>query len=576
MTRGDTLQKIRENPTLSVLIIGGGINGAGVFRELALQGIDCLLVDRADFVAGASSNSSRMIHGGVRYLENREFGLVSEALHERDRLLVNAAHYVAPLKTTIPLTSWFGGLLRSALIFIGCSDIRPVERGAAAVRTGLRFYDFFTRNQRLPKHTYTNKENTLREVPGLNPKIVGSATYYDAWISQTERLCIELIQDALKAEPRCAALNYCELCAANNIPKPDAEGGLHVGRIGLKDSLSGEMFSVRPRLIINATGAWIDHTNTMLGAMKNSIDGSMHPTQFIGGTKGSHLVLDNKQLHAALGGANGRMVYYQHSDGRVCIVFPFADKVIAGTTDIRVSDPDSARCDESEIEYILESLRGVFSGISFSREQIVFTYCGVRPLPASDDSRTGTISRDHSLRMAWIRTTPVYCMVGGKLTTFRAFSEQTATEVLDWLKVKRKCSTSGTAIGGGKGFPTDEKWKADWIARLATRGSMSQARAATLLERYGTLAEEIANTATEKSETPLRTLPDYSVGEIERIARDEFVEHLDDIVRRRSTIALLGHAKPEVLAEIAEIAGRVLDWDAARKEEEVRRALPHA
>src|SRR5262249_35128415 len=151
-----------------------------------------------------------------------------------------------------------------------------------------------------------------------------------------------------------------------------------------------ERFSVRPKVVINATGAWIDKTNAALG----------HATQFIGGTKGSHLVLANEALHAALG---GRMVYYQHSDGRVCIVFPFMDKVIAGTTDIRVSDPDAAKCEESEIEYMLQTLRGVFPGIPFSREQIVFTFCGVRPLPASVDAQTGTISRGHLLRTVYPR-----------------------------------------------------------------------------------------------------------------------------------------------------------------------------
>ena len=118
--REQCFQRLQAQPRVPVLILGGGINGAGLFRELALQGVDCLLVDKADFAAGATSKSSRMIHGGLRYLENREFKLVAESLRERDRLLDNAAHYVAPLKTTIPLLSWWGGLLRSALIFAGC------------------------------------------------------------------------------------------------------------------------------------------------------------------------------------------------------------------------------------------------------------------------------------------------------------------------------------------------------------------------------------------------------------------------------------------------------------------------
>jgi len=209
MTQRDTiLEGLKDHPEVPVLILGGGVNGIGLLRELALQGVDCLLVDKADFVAGASSKSSRMIHGGLRYLENREFSLVRESLSERNLLLENAAHYVMPLRTTIPLFSWFGGLIRSTLIFMGL-PVRPGARGAVGVKFGLWFYDFVTRkNRRTPTHFLTAREQALRDVPGLNPDIVATATYWDAWITQAERLCIELIQDARRANPRCRALNY--------------------------------------------------------------------------------------------------------------------------------------------------------------------------------------------------------------------------------------------------------------------------------------------------------------------------------------------------------------------------------
>lgn len=592
--RQRTLKSLRTDPDVNVLIIGGGVNGAGLFRELALQGVSSLLIDRSDFVAGASSNSSRMIHGGLRYLENREFGLVREALEERDRLLENAAHYVAPLKTTIPLYSRFGGLLSSALVFCGLSG-KTGNRGAAPVKIGMWFYDFVTRkNRKLPTHVFHSRAESLQEVPALNPQIVGAATYYDAWISHTERLCIELIQDARRADERSLALNYVGLagttakpCAtgsgavvgavasagtpgdtARAIRSQTAANGLPVahnteGSVALRDELTGETFFVRPRIVVNATGAWIDRANAALGTQ----------TRFIGGTKGSHLVLNNRELHTALGGRNGRMVYYQHSDGRVCIVFPFMDKVIAGTTDIRVSDPDSARCDDSEIDYILTTLRGVFPAIAFSREQIVFTYCGVRPLPASGDEMTGTISRGHSVKVLEStpeRPFPVFCLIGGKWTTFRAFAEQVSDLILARFNRSRKMNTAATPIGGGKGFPTDAAWREKWIHRVAQSADMSHERATDLLERYGAAAEQFVAEWRVEGERPLRSLPKYSVGEIERIARDEYVEHLDDIVRRRSTIALLGDARPEVLAEIAEIAGNVLGWDADRRAMEVK------
>lgn len=550
LNRQAALEQIRQNPAIPVLILGGGVNGAGLFRELALQGVDCLLVDKADFVSGASSKSSRMIHGGLRYLENREFRLVRESLLERNRLLDNAPHYVTPLKTTIPLFSRFGGLLRSALIFLGF-DVRPGERGALLVKLGLTFYDFVTRaHRRTPRHFFTSRAATLRDVPGLTPRLVCAANYWDAQVSEAERLCIELLRDARAANPRCHALNYV---------RPErAEGGAVV----LRDELGGATLAVRPHAVVNATGAWVDLANAALGA----------PTHFMGGTKGSHLVVDNRPLYDALG---DRMVYYEHTDGRVCIVFRFLDKVLMGSTDLRIDDPDAARCEESEIAYMLTTLRGVFPGIEVRRDQIAYVFCGVRPLPASGKGVTAIISRGHSLRVVEPtadRPFPIYCLVGGKWTTFRAFAEQVADRLLARLGRPRLCATDRTPIGGGRNCPATDAEREAWVRRVAAARSVCPARVALLLARYGTDAEAYLAGADARAETPLETLPDYSVGEIERIARDEAVVHLSDLVVRRSTLALRGRATPNALHELAEILAPVLGWDAARQAREVRLA----
>ena len=552
--REEALDALAGDPRVSVLILGGGINGVGLFRELALQGVDCLLVDKADFVTGASSKSSRMIHGGLRYLENREFRLVRESLLERNRLLNNAAHYVAPLRTTIPLFSWFGGLLRSGVIFMGLS-VRPGSRGAVGVKFGLWFYDFVTRKDRkTPTHFLTGREPSLREIPGLNPGIIATATYWDAWITQAERLCIELIQDARRADPRCRAMNYVHAQGAAG----DA--------VTLRDAVTGRSVAVRPRVVINATGAWVDLTNAAFGLK----------TRFMGGTKGSHLVVNSKALLAALG---DRMVYYQHADGRVCIVFPFLGKVIMGSTDIRTDDPDSARCDEDEVRYMMTTLSGVFPGVSIARTDVVYTFCGVRPLPASDGEVLANVSRGHSVQVIEPeagRAFPIYSLIGGKWTTFRAFAEEVADRVLARLGVVRRCRTEHLPIGGGRDFPAGATARTAWVRRVAKESGVSEPRLATLLERYGTDAEAYAKTATAESERPLRTLPEYTVGEVRRIVAGEYVEHLDDFVTRRSTIALLGDARDDVLRELADVTGDVLGWDAARRKQEVLAATPPA
>ena len=549
--RHATLEHLRNHPDIPVLILGGGVNGCGLFRELALQGVDCLLVDKADFVAGASSKSSRMIHGGLRYLETREFRLVRESLAERNRLLTNAPHYVTPLKTSIPLFSWLGGLVRSTLVFFGFK-LRPVGRGRLIVKFGLSFYDFVTRkNRKTPTHFFLSKARSLEEIPGLNPNIVATATYWDAEISQAERLCIEMLQDGQGANPACRVLNYTRPAGADSAD------------VTLRDDVTGERLTVRPQIVVNAAGAWVDTANADLGL----------ETHYMGPTKGSHLVIDCQELYDALG---DRMVYYEHEDGRVCIAFRFGDRIIMGSTDLRVDDPDDFRCEADEIDYMFTTLRDVFPDICVGREHVVYTFCGLRPLAASGGDVTATVSRGHALQVDEAneaRGFPVYSMVGGKWTTFRAFAEQAADTVLERLGVERRCGTEDLPIGGGRDHPADEQSRSEWIDRVADRTGVAPERVAVLLDRYGTTAESYAATAGADARTPLTALPDYTVGEIERIAAAEHVVHLTDLICRRSTIAILGRANQAALDELADILAKTLAWDDARRSQEVEQAL---
>src|SRR5438874_4800016 len=172
MTRQDIFDAIRRDPNVSVLIVGGGINGVGLFRELALQGIDVLLVEKSDFCAGTSAASGRVIHGGLRYLENGEFRLVKESLHERNRLLLNAPHYVQPLPTTIPIFSWTAGVLYAIKKFLRLSD-KPGDRGALIIKIGLTLYDLFAAKLRImPRHHFDSRRTALWLRPKLNPRIV--------------------------------------------------------------------------------------------------------------------------------------------------------------------------------------------------------------------------------------------------------------------------------------------------------------------------------------------------------------------------------------------------------------------
>ncbi len=339
MSERDTaLDEALSGDAPDVLIVGGGINGAGLFRELALQGVSVLLVEKGDFCSGSSAAPSRMIHGGLRYLEYGETRLVRESLRERDALLRNAPHYVRPIKTVMPVYSWFRGLLSAIPKFIRGKG-RPSQRGAIVVMIGLTFYDLYTRASRMvPKRSFSSRASTLRALPGLDPRVVGSATYWDAWISYPERLALELIQDGEATTGRARAVNYASLVGLTDD-----------GAVIVRDESTCTRAMVRPKVVVNATGGWVDLTNAAIGV----------ETQSISGVKGSHLVIDDPGL---LDDLDGRMVYFENSDQRICIVFPWQGKVLAGSTEVPHANPDTAECTAEERQYILDSLAELFPG----------------------------------------------------------------------------------------------------------------------------------------------------------------------------------------------------------------------
>lgn len=548
MSRQKTLDTILSQPDVSVLIIGGGINGVGLFRELALQGVDVLLVEKSDFCAGTSAASTRIIHGGLRYLENGEFRLVREALVERNRLLANAPHTVKPLPTTIPIFSWTKGTVFAAKKFLGFSD-KPGDRGALLIKIGLTLYDWFSGRQcALSRHRFMSRGAAFTQRPQLNPAIICTATYYDAQITYPERLCLELILDSEGLSPQARALNYVRVVGA--------EGNAVI----LRDEIGGQNLTVRPQIVVNATGAWIDFTNR---AMRRE-------TQFIGGTKGSHLVINHQELYNA---TKGEMLYFATPEGRICIFYPFGDKVIAGSTDIPVDDPETAVCDQDEEAYILDSIRHVFPSIRVDRSHIVFRFCGVRPLPRSSAATTGQISRDHHCALTppgdGVKF-PIYSLIGGKWTTFRAFAEQVTDQILPILGKTRQTKSENLPIGGGKNYPQNDAERETWITENGQ--GLPKERVQVLLQRYGTRAGEVIAFITAASDSPLVHHPGYSRRELQFLATYERVVHLDDLILRRTLMGILGELDGDLLEELAHVVAPVLNWSPDQMQAEIERA----
>ncbi|WP_296667934.1 glycerol-3-phosphate dehydrogenase/oxidase [Demequina sp.] len=552
---------LRARPACEVLIIGGGINGLATFRDLALHGVDVVLIDRGDLAAETSAASSRMVHGGLRYLEHGEFRLVREAVAERNDLLATAPHYVRPLATTIPLRTTWTGVAGAPLRFLtGHGPAHRRARGAVLVEMGLRLYDSYSRAGRaadgtgVPRHRYAGRAQTFDELPDLHPDTTSTATYFDAGVRAPERLGLELALDAVAAHPRARVATYVEAV------------GVDGGGVEVSDVLTGERIVLTPQLVVNASGPWTDLTNAALG----------DATEFMGGTKGSHIVVDNPALLAA---TRGREIFFENDDGRIVLVYPQHGRVILGTTDVPADPREPARCTDQEVDYFIELAAHVFPEIPVTPEQIVYRYAGIRPLPRSSGEDPGAIPRDYRLESGVLPGTqvPLVSIVGGKWTTFRALGEQVADAVLSRLGRVRVVSTRGVAIGGGAGFPVDDA-RDDWAASRLP--GTSRERAGVLLDRYGTRAVGVAAAEREKGSpwermlgaapgSGLRDAADYSRGEIAWIARNELVERLADVVLRRTTLAFEGRVTEPMLEDLAEVVGEARGWSRAHRREEV-------
>jgi glycerol-3-phosphate dehydrogenase len=540
--RHEIIKDLQEKPEMDILIVGGGINGAGAFLDMAVNGLRVLLIDRGDFCSGASATSSHMAHGGIRYLENGEFRLVREAVAERNRMIRNAPHMVKPLPTVIPMFKLFSGFLNAPLKFLNLLD-KPSERGAAVIKIGLILYDSFTgKNRTVPAHQFFGKKETFKRYPRLNKDVRYTAEYYDGLMLSPERLNTEIILDAEKAGEAAMALNYASF---------DSVDG---DTVLLNDYVGEQILRVKPKMIVNAAGPWIDDVNNRMGKQ----------TKYIGGTKGSHIIVKNPELKKAIG---NKEFFFENKDGRIVLLLPFFDKVIIGTSDLPIDDPDGAVCTPEEEAYFIDLVKRVFPEIPILPEQIVFRFSGVRPLEYQHAKTTGQITRDHTIKEDRLGNIPVLNLIGGKWTSYRAFGEQTGDKALDYLSQHRKGTTEEMKIGGGRDYPPTDLAIQAYLDDFSTKG-FEKGIVETLFERYGSTINEIIGTGTIEF---LKSNPLITVNEINFLARTEKVVHLDDLLLRRTSLGWLGLIDEECLREISMLVGAVLGWSTDKKQNEIER-----
>jgi glycerol-3-phosphate dehydrogenase len=355
-----------------VIIIGAGINGAGIARDAAMRGLKVLLIDKGEPGCATTSASTRLIHGGLRYLEHFEFGLVRESLREREILLRIAPDLVRPLAITIPI-------------------YKQSRRGRLTIRAGMILYDLLSWGKSLPLHRMFSRAETLEQWPGLNPEgLIGSALYYDAQVEFPERLVLANVLSARE-------------CGAEVLTHT------RVTKLGMKDgNVSGVEFGqeqfAEAAVVINAAGPWIDLV------LEHA---PVQSPKLIGGTKGSHIIVP------VFPGAPANAIYLEaRSDGRPIFIIPWNKLYLIGTTDVRFEgDPDEVRCELWEIDYLLSETNLALPGAKLTRDNILYTYSGVRPLPNQSSTRRHFI-REHP------QLPNLLSIVGGKLTTYRSLAEE--------------------------------------------------------------------------------------------------------------------------------------------------------
>jgi glycerol-3-phosphate dehydrogenase len=516
-----------ESRTFDVIIIGAGINGAGIARDAAMRGLKVLLLDKGDLASGTTSWSTRLIHGGLRYLEHGELGLVRESLKERERLLHVAPHLVKPLPMLIPI-------------------YEQARRGKLTIRAGMIAYDLLSFDKTLPPHRTLSHEEALARAPGLSAESLrGAFIYYDAQVEYAERLVLE---NALSASVHGAlVLTYARV--DKFIVENDCVRGVE-----FTDVLSGSAYAARSLMTVNVSGPWVDEVLT--GAHRLT-------DRLICGTKGSHLVVDE------FAGAPADALYVEAlQDGRPFFIIPWNRAYLIGTTDLPFDgNPDDARADEAEIDYLLKETNRVIPQARLTRDAIRYTYSGVRPLPCRTAGDPASITRRHFIRDHAPALRGFISIVGGKLTTYRNLSEQT-TDLL-FKKLGRQPPVCRTA---------DELLPGASVEDVASPGGALKAEnklPENIIERlhgiYGARAKDVLELAISDAALlqPLSAESDAIGAEVVFSFRQEMAQTLTDCLMRRTLVGMNASVGLDVVEAAARVAQTYLGWDDERARREI-------
>jgi len=533
------------NEFAHILILGAGINGAAVARELALNGLRVTLVDTADLAFGATSYSSRLIHGGLRYLEYGEFDLVRESLAERGRLLRLAPHLVRALRLFIPVERRWGGLRMSASRFLlgrlaPKSWMHATPRGMWLVRMGLWMYDRYARDPSLPRHSVHRVGKG--GVPVDSEKYRWLCAYSDAQVVYPERLAVALLDDAREIAQASGAdfefFNYHTATLSGRTVEIRRRT-LNAG--AATDGQGPAVRTFEPTAIVNATGAWIDETLARLHIPSQKL---------IGGTKGSHIVSTNARLREALSDGG---LYAEAADGRPVFVLPFGDATLIGTTDERYEgDPAQAVTTQREFDYLLATVNELLPQAGLTVADVDLHYSGVRPLPYVANATPASITRRHVIQESNAGPVPLLSLIGGKLTTSRSLAEETTSALLARLGLEKLADSRERFVPGGESYPRGSAaLEAAWSS-LANRCGCAPAQVRAVWRLCGTRAESTLKSL-PTGDTSSVAGTDLPRGYVRWVIRNEWVQTVDDLVERRLMLLYDPRLSVATVRELAEL-----------------------
>lgn len=528
--RAASLDELASGRELDVLVVGGGVVGAGTALDAVTRGLRVGIVETRDWASGTSSRSSKLIHGGLRYLEMLDFGLVHEALQERGLLLQRLApHLVRPVPFLYPLTRrvWERPYVGAGMALY---DVMAVSSG------GLRG---------LPHHRHLSKRRALREAPALKPSaLVGALQYWDAQVDDA-RHTMNIVQ---------TAVSYGALAANRTRVTEFLREGERVTGAQLVDLETGRTFRVLAKQVINATGVWTDDTQNLVGSR-----GQFH----VRASKGVHLVVPRDRIRSSTG-------LILRTEKSVLFVIPWGRHWIVGTTDTEWHlDKAHPAASSEDIDFVLEHVNHVLA-IPLVRADVEGVYAGLRPLLAGESEQTSKLSREHVV----VHAVPgLVVIAGGKYTTYRVMAKDAVDEAVRGLdeRVVPSC-TDRVPLLGAEGF------QARWNQRheLAESSGLHVVRIEHLLGRYGTLIDQVlALIAADPSlAQPLPGADDYLRAEVVHAAAQEGARHLDDVLARRTRISIESWDRGVQAAQTAaELMAPVLGWDDKHVADEVEHYL---